>query len=343
MHNPQNTTSTHLRNFAVFVIAAALLLSGLHFLKARIQLAAVDASLAGALLLLAKAAIKLLPLMLVLLVELALSVNRADFLRRWLAWGKSRRIDLCSFILSQMHRLLTVLNMAFTFGIPVLLDHAIKACMPLDLSLFGLLQKHAGYAFAALAFVFIATFFNYWEHRLWHSRILWPVHRFHHSATDYNPLIETRKHFTEVLLTPLFFSLPMSLLGAPLEFVIGYLALILFQGFMIHTDQGISYGWIGRHLWIDPEYHKLHHSSAIEHMNRNFSGTLPLWDKLFGTYAPAHGAIMVGVPGARHYETQAIWKIYLTDFIDLLRNLAAAISDAMARRAVRSAINRTEP
>ncbi len=327
----QATTSTHLRNFAVFAGAAVLLLYGLSWLKLQVHGAVIDVSLAGAVLLAMKVCLKLLPLLLALLVELLLSMEKRHFLSRLLAWEKSRLIDLYSFALTHMHRLLAVLNIAFTFGIPFLLDRLIRENIPAGFSVFAQLEKHAGLEIAALAFVIIATFFNYWEHRIWHSRILWPIHRFHHSATNYNTLTETRKHFAEVLLTPLFFTLPMSLLGAPLEFVVAYLALILFQGFMNHTDQGISYGWIGRHVWSDPLYHKLHHSSASEHINKNFSGTLPVWDRLFGTYAQEHRDIEVGVSGAPHYASEPYWKILLRDQGELLRNLGMAAKDILVR------------
>lgn len=332
MRNPGGTTSTHLRNFTVFALAALLLLGGLSYLKSHASNSAAELSIAGLFLLFVKAGVKLLPLLLALLVEFGLALNKRDFLMRLTTWKKSRRIDLYGFILSHLHRLLALLNIAFTFGIPLLLNRLIQDNMPAEFSLFALFNRHAGYPLAIVAFVFIATFFNYWEHRLWHSALLWPIHRFHHSATDYNALTETRKHFTEVLLTPLFFTLPMTLLGAPLEFVLAYLALILFQGFMNHTDQAISYGWIGRHLWIDPVYHKLHHSAASEHINKNFSGTLPVWDRLFGTYAPADHPIVVGVSDALHYANQPFWKIYLIDFAELLQNLVAAFKEMWARR-----------
>lgn len=332
MRNPGGTTSTHLRNFTLFAVAALLLLAGLSYLKSHASNSVAELGLAGLFLFVLKAGIKLLPLLLALLVEFCLALNKRDFLLRLTIWKKSRRVDLYGFILSHLHRLLALLNIAFTFGIPFLLDRLIRNILPAEFSLFALFDQYAGYPLAIVAFVFIATFFNYWEHRLWHSALLWPIHRFHHSATDYNVLTETRKHFTEVLLTPLFFTLPMTLLGAPLEFVLAYLTLILFQGFMNHTDQAISYGWIGRHLWVDPVYHKLHHSAASEHINKNFSGTLPVWDRLFGTYAHAEHPIVVGVSDAPHYATQPFWKIYLIDFSELLQNLGAALKDVLVRR-----------
>lgn len=332
MRNYSGTTSAHLRNFAIFVSAAILLLAGLSYLKAYASNSTVNLTLAGIFLILAKVSIKLLPLLIALLVEFGLALNRRAFLRSLTNWRKSRRIDLYGYIVSHMHRLLALLNIAFTFGIPFVLDHLLRHHLLSQFSLFGWFESSIGYPFAVIAFVFIATFFNYWEHRLWHSAILWPIHRFHHSATDYNVLTETRKHFTEILMTPVFFTLPITLLGAPLEFVLAYLTFVLFQGFMNHTDQEICYGWIGRYLWIDPVYHKLHHSIATEHINKNFSGTLPLWDRLFGTYAHANRPIEVGVSAAPHYASQPFWKIYLIDLSQLLQNLGTALKELSARR-----------
>ncbi len=310
----------HLRNFIVVTVAAALLLAALAGFRSLHQSGAV-AGMAGVLLLLTKVFAKLLPLLLAMTVELGLSADRRQCLARLLRWKRSRVVDLYAFVLSHLHKIVAMLGLVFTFGLPMLMDRLIRANIPEGFSLFGQLRELAGYPAAMLAFVLIATFFNYWEHRIWHSRVLWPIHRFHHSATEYNVLTETRKHFTETLLTPLFFTLPLALLGAPLEFVTGYLTLVLFQGFMNHTDQDISYGWIGRNLWCDPLYHKLHHSSAPEHMNRNFSGTLPMWDHLFGTHARSTPIAAVGVGDMPHYESMPFWRIYLEDLREFAANL----------------------
>lgn len=331
-----NTRSNgYLRNIVIVAIAAALLLVALSVFR-DIHQGGAAAGMAGVLLLLTKVFAKLLPLLLAISVELGLSADRRQCLARLLRWKRSRVIDLYAFVLSHLHKIMAVLGLAFTFGVPMLFDRFIRAGIPESFSLFGQLRELAGYPAAVLAFLLVATFFNYWEHRFWHSRVLWPIHRFHHSATEYNVLTETRKHFTETLLTPLFFTLPMLLLGAPLEFVTGYLTLILFQGFMNHTDQDISYGWIGRNIWCDPLYHKLHHSSAPEHMNRNFSGTLPLWDHLFGTHAHPVPIAAVGVGGMPHYEFMPFWRIYLEDLRDFAANLLGMLQTPFRSKQVSS-------
>jgi sterol desaturase/sphingolipid hydroxylase (fatty acid hydroxylase superfamily) len=37
-------------------------------------------------------------------------------------------------------------------------------------------------------------------------------------------------------------------------------------------------------IWGTPEYHHWHHSAHAEAVNHNYSGFLPVLDRLFGTY-----------------------------------------------------------
>ncbi len=323
----ENTKFQQLKNFLVYLSAAAFLSWSLWLLKAYLHGAVLHTGAASMLVLSAKFFVKFLPLMAALFAGHILSHPNSFTLHRLFSLNKSRRVDLYCFALTHLHKVIGLLTMVFTLGIPFYLDRLIANIIPSQMSLFAVIEKFAGWTSAVLVFILIASLFSYWEHRLWHTRVMWPIHRFHHSATDYNPLIESRKHFTEVLMTPLFFTLPIMLLGAPVEFVVTYLSLILFQGFMIHTDLQISYGWIGRMLWVDPVYHKLHHSSAPEHMNTNFSGTLPIWDRLFGTYIYEERPVAVGVAGTDHYLRLPYWKIYIQDFSDF----RACLRDAIGR------------
>ncbi len=327
----KNTKLIHYRNFSVYFSGGIFMLWGAWFLKEYLRGAALSVGITGMLVIVLKILIKFLPLITALLIEYALARQKGLHLRRFFSWKKSRLVDLYCFVLAHLHKAIGLLNIVFTFGIPLLLDRLITKRIPAEFSLYSLIEKNSSAIIAAVIFVIVASFFSYWEHRIWHTKLMWPIHRFHHSATEFNAFTETRKHFTEVLMTPLFFTLPMSLLGAPVEFVMTYLSLILFQGFMNHTDQDIHYGWIGRYLWSDPVYHKLHHSSAPEHMNKNFSGTLPVWDRLFGTYIHDECKVAVGVPNADHYENFPYWKIYIKDFCDFSANIVSLLKDTIGR------------
>ncbi|MBI1891216.1 MAG: sterol desaturase family protein [Burkholderiales bacterium] len=268
-----------------------------------------------------KGFVKFLPLLFALLAELLMASGRTLSFRRLLRWRKTDRIDLYAYVINSVHVAANMLNIVFSFGIAYFLNQLIMYYMPEKFSLFAIIATHIHYTAAALVFIFIISFFNYWEHRLWHTKLFWPIHRFHHSATDFNVLTNTRVHFTEHLLSPIFVTLPATLLGAPLEFIAGYLLFMQFQGFMIHINAEISYGRFGCYVWADPLFHKLHHSTAPEHINKNFSGMLPLWDHVFGTCVYEVRALQVGVNDGAHYEKLPWWRIYLHDFLEFLGNL----------------------
>ena len=39
-----------------------------------------------------------------------------------------------------------------------------------------------------------------------------------------------------------------------------------------------------RSIVVSPRFHRWHHTSEAEGLDKNFAGLLPLWDILFGTY-----------------------------------------------------------
>lgn len=144
----------------------------------------------------------------------------------------------------------------------------------------------------------------YWGHRLSHEiPWLWRFHALHHSSEHMNFLAHTRAHPVDILVTRLFGLVPLYLLGlagpsmqgttAPaLLLVVGTL-----WGFFIHANLrwrlGPLEGWIAT-----PAFHHWHHSRH-EALNRNYASTLPLLDRLFGSYhLPAHWPAAYGTDTA---------------------------------------------
>ncbi len=123
------------------------------------------------------------------------------------------------------------------------------------------------------------SFFDYWSHRLDHSRTFWPLHRFHHSAETFSVLTAARVHpamFTAVITT-----MPGLLLGPSRGALIdmGLIAAIL--RLMIHSRIDSDFGWVGRWIVQSPLHHKQHHSFNRMAVN---VGLAPIWDHLFGTW-----------------------------------------------------------
>lgn len=322
----------HIKNVMVYTAIAALLITCLFWLKSLLQICMSGAYAIGALVIFLKVSLKLLPLLSALAAECYFSPRERFSWKRIMRGGKSSVIDIYCFALHNLHQLTGWLNIAFTFGVAYFFDSVITRNIPEEFRLFSIIEKHTHVMLAVFVFILVVSFFAYWEHRIWHTRLFWPIHRFHHSATEFNTLTNTRNHFTEVLLSPLFFTLPVSLLGAPLDFLFFYLAFIQYHGFVCHIDEEVSYGWVGKYLWTDPLYHKLHHSNDPAHMNKNFSGTLPVWDKLFGTFVYEEKPVRIGVTDGEHYARLGYLKIFLKDFLDFLQNIKSFLKRLVSRR-----------
>lgn len=131
----------------------------------------------------------------------------------------------------------------------------------------------------------ITDFFYYWHHRLQHRvPALWTTHRLHHGIQSLNALAAYRVHWLEEPLRIATMVIPMALLFQ-IDAVQGaWIAFGLAQmGYLIHANIRIPYGPLTRVI-TGPQLHRLHHSFAPEHRDRNYSAVFPIWDILFGTY-----------------------------------------------------------
>lgn len=311
----------HLRNFAVQAMLGWLLLLGMYKMSQYIDVIHQNIPGNSPSYILLKLLLKVMPVAAAFAAEFMLCA-RGDYSLRWLLrQEKSSVIDLYCYLLSHVQAVMTILTIIFTFSVPYFVDAFLTAYFPKECSVFLIIAKQTNLGIATCCFFAFASFVNYWEHRLWHTKVFWPIHRFHHSATEFTILTNIRNHFTEGLLSPFFFTLPLMLMGAPAAIVNVIMAINLFQGFITHMRGEISYGWIGKYLWCDPVFHKIHHSLDKEHINKNFSGALPIWDVMFGTYAPPKDKITVGVSDGQHYEELPLWRMYIKDFSDFLRNM----------------------
>lgn len=140
----------------------------------------------------------------------------------------------------------------------------------------------------------VYTFFDYWTHRLDHSRPFWPLHRYHHAASDFGVITAGRQH--PAAFTGLFVvNLPMAILGAPADVMIYVNVLVVGIGFLIHSKIDANWGWVGRYVIQSPNHHRLHHKLDMSHPTGHFA-VAPIWDRLFGTwYGDADASIPIGV------------------------------------------------
>jgi sterol desaturase/sphingolipid hydroxylase (fatty acid hydroxylase superfamily) len=139
-----------------------------------------------------------------------------------------------------------------------------------------------------LSFLIAETGF-YWGHRLSHQiPWLWRFHAVHHAPEHLYFLINTHAHPVDMIVTRLFGLLPLYVLGlggaSAAESGVPA-AVIVFGtawGFFIHSNLRVRLGVLEQ-LITTPAFHHWHHTS-VKPLDRNFASTLPLLDRLFGTY-----------------------------------------------------------
>ena len=135
-----------------------------------------------------------------------------------------------------------------------------------------------------LAYVAI-DFIYYWKHRLFHeTRLGWALHSTHHSSTELNFLATFRMNWVEAFLSYYFF-LPLAWLGFDPLMLLVLIEINDAWQVLCHTE---IFGRVPlwERVFNHPDFHRVHHAKDRAKANHNYTSTLIVWDKLFGTFHP---------------------------------------------------------
>jgi sterol desaturase/sphingolipid hydroxylase (fatty acid hydroxylase superfamily) len=157
------------------------------------------------------------------------------------------------------------------------------------------------------------SFFQYWQHRILHMvPALWETHKLHHSATEMNILNLNRESAFTTGIADLLIVVPLAIFGAQeransgggsgmvdfffMALFFCYSVFNVLNHYLIHSEIRSSYGWFGRWLFISPAAHRVHHSPLQQYWDKNFSVSLVLWDRVFGTWDPGISEAAMNTP-----------------------------------------------
>jgi len=171
---------------------------------------------------------------------------------------------------------------------------------------------------------------QYLWHRAWHSPLLWPLHRAHHSAPHMGARVVYRNNFFYYAMMPgLWISGALVFLGLGVI----YPWYLLAKGLVLigsHSDfrwDRILYRWRWLHplAWIversisTPATHFAHHAisqdDGVGHYRGNYGNLLFFWDVLFGTakitrrYPPQFGLKDDVDNGAERWWIQLLYPL----------------------------------
>jgi sterol desaturase/sphingolipid hydroxylase (fatty acid hydroxylase superfamily) len=158
--------------------------------------------------------------------------------------------------------------------------------------------KLIGYTLFPFAALLLHDFLYYWFHRMQHAvPFLWRFHRVHHSVRELNAL-NNYHHVSDEFFRIPFIMLPLLfLVDVQPPQVVFILFLIRYVAGMAHANTRFTFS-IFKYVWVEPLYHRIHHSVEPRHWDRNFAAMFPVWDMVFGTayYAKSREIVRTGLP-----------------------------------------------
>jgi sterol desaturase/sphingolipid hydroxylase (fatty acid hydroxylase superfamily) len=121
------------------------------------------------------------------------------------------------------------------------------------------------------------------QHRLFHRGRLWPFHAVHHSSEELDWLSSVRLHPINQALSQVIVVAPLAILGFNLQTLGATSGLLTFWAIFVHSNVRSTFGPL-RHIVTTPAFHRWHHTSQSEGLDRNFGGLFLIWDRVFGTF-----------------------------------------------------------
>jgi sterol desaturase/sphingolipid hydroxylase (fatty acid hydroxylase superfamily) len=178
----------------------------------------------------------------------------------------------------------------------------------------------------ALIAVLALDFIQYWGHRLFHGRWLWPFHSVHHSAEELDWTTTFRIHPVNFLIYNAGALALVRLMGFSPAALVPILVFNGLMGPLVHANLNWTYGPL-RYVIASPVFHRWHHVKDPAVHDKNFAPNFPIFDILFGTFYMPEGVLPsdYGVDGAPvHFLQQLIYPF---------REIAIQIGSPAGRRA----------
>jgi 4-alpha-methyl-delta7-sterol-4alpha-methyl oxidase len=151
----------------------------------------------------------------------------------------------------------------------------------------GALPHWSTYAWQLTFFVLLDDFLYYWMHRLMHENkwLLKHVHSVHHQIRTPSAIAGNHFHWLELAMTAGLALVGPVLLESHITVVYAWIILRQLEAADGHT--GYNLPWDPLHwlpLYEGAAYHDFHHAR----FKGNYAGFLPVWDRVFDTYAKGY-------------------------------------------------------
>lgn len=178
-------------------------------------------------------------------------------------------------------------------GRPTAYNDVLALCVPPFARSWSHWQQVLVYAVSLLAGAILADAYNYWKHRLFHTSLLWPWHKYHHSHR--NPSALAGYAISPVFGLATFWPIALGAVPEVNYYTPMYLG---FVGFYLLLNHYLHCGYVI--LWLEAPlaplgimtsaWHNTHHSrgrKGFHQLDQTFGEMTVWWDLWMGTYPAA--------------------------------------------------------
>jgi sterol desaturase/sphingolipid hydroxylase (fatty acid hydroxylase superfamily) len=134
-----------------------------------------------------------------------------------------------------------------------------------------------------LAILLIQDVMLYGIHRAFHSRLAWKFHAIHHSPTVLDWMSTSRTHPVNHLLEFALADVVVLLMGFAPAALVALVPFNMIYSAMVHANLNWTFGPL-RHVFASPVFHRWHHTTREEGLDKNFASTFSFLDVIFGTF-----------------------------------------------------------
>lgn len=226
-------------------------------------------------------------------ISIALGIGFA-LLTQWSAcnpgrpWWRKRGLitDICYWFLIPLGARFVRIGLMIV-GAALLFDiHGAEALIKFYDDGFGPLAELPLWA-QAITFLVISDFLLYWIHRIFHGATMWKYHAVHHSSEELDWISAARFHPINLFLGSVAVDVALLLAGISPNVMLWVGPFTTATSALVHANLNWTFGPF-KYVLASPVFHRWHHTAADRGGSKNFAGTLPIWDLLFGTwYMPA--------------------------------------------------------
>jgi len=140
----------------------------------------------------------------------------------------------------------------------------------------------------AFTFVAASDFLLYWFHRLYHGAALWKYHAVHHSSEELDWISAARFHPVNILFGTVIVDVALLLAGISPNVMLWVGPFTTAHSAFVHANLKWTLGPF-KYVLASPVFHRWHHTALDRGGSKNFAGTFPVLDLMFGTfYMPEH-------------------------------------------------------